>query len=423
MAGTLPGALAREGIDISVAIPAYSFIDRRNAVDVMKLGGFSYYFLDGLDVSVILVDSGNVFEGDDVYPPEREWERFAKFSQGVAVLAAGLEFDIIHANDWHAALSLVYADKMTHDTGRVLSIHNLQYQGVFPAHIASRIQLGNKIGTDECGSINFLLEGMRKCSVLNVVSETYAQEVLTPEYGWSLDGALRDRRDMLWGITNGIDGETWNPSDDGYLTICYGPDSLDLKENNKKALAAFYGLSPELPMFGMVTRLTGQKGLDILTEAIPRITERASMIVLGKGEPDIEKRLLAIQEHNGNFRVMIGYDEAEAHRIYAGADLFVMPSRFEPCGLGQLIAMRYGTVPVVRRTGGLNDTVKDVAEGGWGILFERYNSSELVEACDRAIELFASRDEFERARKAAMAYDSSWKASARKYIEMYCSIM
>ncbi len=423
VAGSLPAALLAEGIDVTVVLPAYSFLGEEGFKVMYRAEGFHFLRSDDFAVPVVMIRMEGMFEGDGAYDGEELWKRFDRFSRGASVLADRMNVDVLHANDWHAAVTLAYQAVSQGSIRKVLSIHNLEYQGIFSREILPEMGpgIGSVVEGERC--VNFLLCGIKACDAMNVVSESYAREVLTPEYGWGLDGVMRENTGKLCGITNGLDGDTWDPSRDRMLVTTYDRDSIHLKAKNRMDLAEAHGLSPELPILGMVSRLAGQKGIDILLEALPMISEFSSTIILGTGEKEMEERLGELSERNDNISVVIGYDEAEAHRIYSGADFFLMPSRFEPCGLGQLIAMRYGTIPLVRRTGGLIDTVKDVSENGWGILFTEYSSGALVSAVERATELYGDMDKMYRARRAAMAYDSSWSASAKRYIDMYRSIV
>ena len=423
VAGSLPKALRDQGLDVSVAIPAYSFLDRGVPLDVPNTEGFDFYLLNDQNVPVYLVDKKGGFEGKEIYYSDKSWERFTEFSRGAAILAKTLDVDIIHANDWHAALSLVYSKELSPLMKGILSIHNIQFQGNFPQDLCERLGIEKTALVIREGGINFLLGGIRVCDALNVVSESYAREVMSEEYGCGLEGHIKLFQEKLWGITNGIDWNVWDPEKDPLIERNYRAGSILDKRINKQHISRKYDLPVDLPLFGMVTRLSGQKGLDILIEAIPRVIDQAGVIILGTGEEDIEEGLSELSKEYGNLVALIRYDETEAHRIYAGADFFLMPSRFEPCGLGQLIAMRYGTIPVVRRTGGLIDTVRDVDDEGWGVTFDRYDPAELTNAMERAIGLYGDRRRMNGAVDKAMRYDSSWSRAARKYLEMYRSVL
>lgn len=423
VAGSLPGALRDRGIDISVALPAYSFLVRGIEPDIEDAEGFDYYLLDDLDVPTYLVDKEGFFEGNGIYYSDRPWERFAVFSRGAAVLARKLDVDIIHANDWHAALSIVYAKESDKTMRGILSIHNIQFQGNIPLALGERLGIQNTEIIRKEDGINLLLGGMRACDAMNVVSESYAREITTSEYGCGLEDHVRGLKEKLWGITNGIDSNVWDPGKDPIIERNYGVGNIFDKLANKAHICGRHGLPAHLPLFGMVTRLTGQKGLDILVDAIPHVIDRAGIIILGTGEEEIEKRVSGLSREHENLAALIHYDEAEAHRIYAGADFFLMPSRFEPCGLGQLIAMRYGTIPVVRRTGGLIDTVSDVDDEGWGITFDGYDTAELAHAFERAIDLYGNHNGMRDAMVKAIRYDSSWSRAASRYMDMYRSVL
>jgi len=423
VAGSLPKALGDRGIDISVAIPAYSFLKKGIRLDMTDTEGFDFYLRHDQNVPIYLVDKRGFFEGNEIYYSDKGWERFAEFSRGAAILAQRLDVDIIHANDWHAALSVVYATESDPTMRGILSIHNIQYQGNFPLALSERLGIPNTGLICMGDGINFLLGGMRASDAVNVVSESYASEITTSEYGCGLEDHIKEFRQKLWGITNGIDWNVWDPEKDPIIERNYDVGNIFDKRMNKAHICGRYGLPVHLPLFGMVTRLAGQKGLDILMESIPHVMDRAGIIILGTGEEEIEERISGLSREYENLIALIQYDEAEAHKIYACADFFLMPSRFEPCGLGQLIAMRYGTIPVVRRTGGLIDTVSDVDDEGWGVTFDRYDPTELTHAMERAIKLYGDREKMKDAMEKAIRYDSSWSRSASKYIDMYRSVL
>jgi len=421
VAGSLPAALRHLGLDVSVALPAYSFIEKGERLDISDTGDFHFYKRTELEVPVFLVGKKNLLIGEDIYHSGNTGNRFAAFSLGAAILAEKLNFDVIHANDWHASLSLVFALEKNLKAKKILSIHNIQHQGIFSREIGASLALPYNSLHEKRG-LNFLLGGIRSCDAFNVVSETYAGEIKSKEYGYGLETHIETHRKKLRGITNGIDPKVWDPATDRFIDKQYTIGGIEEKLINKEALCQRYGLDQKLPVFGMVTRLARQKGMDVLMRSVPEIMKNASFIVLGTGDADLEIGLSDLSDRYENLISLIKYDEAEAHRIYAGADFFLMPSKFEPCGLGQLIAMRYGTIPVVRTTGGLAETVRDVKDGGWGIRFDDLCCESLIRAIERALDLYDNTEIMRDVRRKAMDYDSSWEKAARKYMEMYESV-
>ncbi len=422
VAGSLPVALRQLGLDVSVVLPAYSFLDKGKRMDLSDTKNFIFYFRSDLDIPVYLVEKKNLFDGEDIYHSENTAKRFAAFSQGAALLCEKLNNDLIHANDWHASLTLAFAKERDLRAKRILSIHNIQYQGIFPSEIGASLSLNDKEVLREKRGLNFLLAGIRSCDAFNVVSETYAGEIRSKEYGYGLEAHIRIHQKKLRGITNGIDTKVWGPATDGFIDKNYDRKSIRDKSYNKEQLCQKYGLDPSLPLFGMVSRLAKQKGIDILIKALPEIVDKSSLFILGTGEADLEKSLSDLSERYGNLIALIRYDEVEAHRVYAGGDFFLMPSKFEPCGLGQLIAMRYGTIPVVRSTGGLAETVRDIKEEGWGIRFDDLSSESLMGAIERARKLYENSGNMQKVREKAIEYDSSWAKAADEYLRMYNSI-
>ena len=366
--------------------------------------------------------------------------RFIFFSKGVIELCKALAFkpDIIHCNDWQTGLIPLYIKTLhKHDgffkkTATLLTIHNLGYQGLFPASHMPLTNLGWEMFTPEgiefYGMVNFLKGGVIASDVLNTVSETYAREILLPESGFGLHGVLKMRESDLYGIINGIDYGEWDPAKDNFLAARYRDLSGKMlcKTDLQRLLfkKSHKGGKQRLPLIGMVTRLSEQKGMDLVMQAIPDIlSSGARLIILGKGDERFQKGLQKVSDaHRDNISVTIGFDETLAHRIYAGSDFFLMPSKYEPCGLGQMIALRYGTVPIARRTGGLADTVQDfepLSGKGTGFLFADYTASAMLDAIKRAFCVFTDGEKMQNMIRNGMKMDFSWEKSARRYLELY----
>ncbi len=368
--------------------------------------------------------------------------RFTFFSRGTLELCRKLSFrpDVIHCHDWQTGLIPLYLkttyrdDSFFRGTATVLTIHNLGYQGLFPASEMPLTHLGWELFTPEgiefYGKVNFLKGGLIAADILTTVSETYAREILEPASGFGLDGVLRKRSADLFGIVNGIDYEEWDPSRDGHLPATYRKGELSGKqlckqELFKSVLGDKAGEDPSrVPLVGMVTRLSEQKGLDLVIGALHGLRALGGKIViLGKGDERFQNEMReAARQYGSTLSLTIGFDEALAHRIYAGADFFLMPSKYEPCGLGQLIALRYGTIPVVRRTGGLADTVEDfhpLACTGTGFLFSDYSVPCMLDALKRAFCVFTDRRKRVAMIRNGMQADFSWGRSAKRYIDIY----
>jgi starch synthase len=363
--------------------------------------------------------------------------RFAFFSRAVPEMCCAMDIrpDVIHCNEWQTALTPLYLRKFY--SGRcglgaattLFTIHNLGYQGIFRASDLQFTGLGWQYFTPETleyyGKLNFMKAGLIYSDLISTVSATYAREILDAEYGFGLDGVLRKRRDDLHGVVNGIDYHQWNPATDHLLPARYDSRDLRGKRKCRKVLLAEAGLSDtKKPVFGIVSRLTSQKGLDLIADAADALVELGmNIVVAGKGDEHYQKMLKDIWEkHEQHVFVKIGYEERMARLIYAGSDFFLMPSRYEPCGVGQLIAMRYGSIPVARKTGGLSDTVEDydpATSRGTGFLFSEYSSSALVDAVGRALTVYNDRRRMRRIVSAAMSADFSSGRTAEEYLKLY----
>jgi starch synthase len=382
-------------------------------------------------IPVYLVEDDDYFGTEKIYTQD-ELERFLFFSLSIPSIISQLDLrpDIIQCHDWHTALVPLWLKKAKMKLPCIFTIHNLAYQGSFDQQFLSDSGLSSvwqeyiPVSAPR-SSLNFMSQGILLADIVTTVSPTYASEILTPQYGEGLEQLLNYRRNELYGIVNGIDYDEYNPATDPYLERNYDSTTIKRRADNKLALQRKSGLpqNSDIPLFGMVSRLEEQKGIDLLLQAIePFITEtRAQLVILGEGREHYHRLLAeAALKYPERLSVFVANDEGLARLIYGGSDIFLMPSRFEPCGLGQLIAMRYGAIPVVRHTGGLVDTVKDVAEGnGNGFVFQDYTALEMLEAIRRAEDSFYHRNEWQKLMRHNMKLDFSWKASARKYEEIY----
>jgi starch synthase len=369
--------------------------------------------------------------------------RFAVFSHAAAHLATWSEAwqpTIVHCHDWHTGLvPLLIANQGRSLPATVFTIHNMAFQGNFPANVFDGLGLPRASftpdGLEFYGNVSFLKSGIRYADRLTTVSPTYAREIQTPEFGFGLEGLLRARSDDLVGIVNGIDADLWNPRTDDRISCPYSDDDVSGKFGCKADLQQQLGLTvdPTLPVLASASRLTSQKMADVLLSVLPDVLNREPRIqfaVLGQGDSALEHGFRELAAgFPGRIAVDIGYSETAAHRLHAGADILVHGSRFEPCGLTQLYAMRYGTVPVVRRTGGLADTVVDADEQtigdgtSTGIAFEDATEGDLVGGLGRSLELYGDRKVWTRIQRRGMCTDFSWRRSAIAYVELYRSLL
>lgn len=397
--------------------------------------------------SAYFIENDKFYDRDELYgTPEGDFpdnaSRFIFFARGVleALRVLKINIDIIHCNDWQTGLIPVYIKTIYRnqpvsgrnifpETKTLMTIHNLGYQGIFRAPDMPLTGLGwemfNMEALEFYGKINFLKGGIIFADIINTVSENYAKEILTEEYGFGLDGVLRKRGEDLYGILNGIDYNEWDPEKDKLISTRYSRKVLSGKAICKSALQKACRFSQDRSLLiGMVTRFSAQKGLDIVAEAMEGIINMGAQgVILGKGDEPFQRIFLKLQEkYPRQLSVTIGFDNTLAHRVYAGSDIFLMPSRYEPCGLGQLIAMRYGTIPVARKVGGLADTIipYDPSKGaGTGFLFDDYSRDELLRTVKKAIALFNDKRHWLKIRRNAMSEDFSWRKSAERYISLY----
>ncbi len=446
VAGALPPALAALGHEVTIVAPGHRAAlkdtlpgEPRGEVSALGLSA-RLNVLMHRGVRVVLLDCPALYVRPSLYSlPDGDFPdnpvRFAFFARAALSALAKLGgVEVVHAHDWQAALAPVL---LRHDgqvrfglrgAKTVLTIHNLAYQGLFAPWVLEACGLPRELFTMDLlefyGQVSFLKGGLVSADAITTVSPTYAKEILTPAFGCRLEGVLGARRDRLFGVLNGLDLEEWDPGRDPHLELPYGPeDVVEGKRAARALLAAETGVgAASRPLLGMVSRLAEQKGADLLAAALDdTVTMGFDLVVLGTGERRYEDAMRAAQAaHPGRVAVLTRFDERLAHRIYAASDLFLMPSRYEPCGLGQMIAMRYGTLPVVHRTGGLADTVTDASsKNGTGFVMEELTPAELTSTLARAAKLLADPARLATVRQTAMARDFSWKASAREYAKLY----
>ncbi|WP_210609243.1 glycogen synthase GlgA [Priestia flexa] len=450
VAGALPKELKQLGTNVSVIMPKYSLIPEQYS-EQMTLEKVIYvqvgwrrqycgiYTLEMNGTQYIFIDNEYYFKRDSLYGHYDDAERFAFFSKAVLEAIPTLinEPDIIHCHDWHTAMIpfLLRAQYNMYDhIETVFTIHNLQFQGVFPKqNLYELLNLNDYHFTSNqlefYGNLNFMKGGLVSADKITTVSPTYRNEIQMPYYGEKLDGLLRQRDQDLIGIVNGIDDQAYNPEVDELIAFNYSAQDLAGKNKNKEDLQAYLGLDVKnnVPLVSMVTRLTKQKGLDLVKHVFHEITRLgAQVVILGTGEEEFESFFKDMESQYPNqVKAIIGFNEALAHKVYAGSDLFLMPSKFEPCGLGQLIALRYGAIPIVRETGGLNDTVLSYNEStheGNGFTFANYNAHDMLYTIERAISFYNDKDVWEKLMRDAMSQDYSWAQSAFKYNQLYANL-
>lgn len=446
VAGALSKKIAQQGLKVFAFIPLYKSVDT-NMFDIRKIdrtitvqvGGRSYTFevykrIDG--ATYFFLKNDELFGRDFLYgTPDGDYPdndvRFGAFCYAVMefVKQEDMKPDIIHVNDWQTSLIpvLTYYKYGWHDVRTVLTIHNLAYQGIFDKFSINRLNLGWDIFHMEAleyyDQVNLLKGGIVFSSAITTVSPTYAKEITTPQYGHGLDGVLRKYREKLYGILNGIDYEVWNPETDRYIYKNYCVYTADKKKENKVMFLQDTNLKGQnKPLFIFIGRFAQQKGVDLIMSSIEDLSKRdANFAILGSGDRSYNDFFGSIQGRYQNIYIRIGYDEPLSRKMYAAADFLLMPSLFEPCGLNQMIAMRYGTLVVARATGGLKDTVVDVSNsGGFGILFENYDRDNFLSAVDRAINLYYNNPmKFVELQKNVMTFDFSLDNQASKYIKLY----
>lgn len=448
--GALPKELHRKGIDARVILPKYSqikkeMLDKLNFVKwfMVPVGwreqycGIYEYEYEG--VVYYLLDSEFYFNRDNLYGEGDDGERFAFFDRAVLETIKQVDWcpDIIHCNDWQTGMipvlqKLEYAkDPFYRNIKTVTSIHNLLFQGNFSADMLPELfgydyePIVNK-SLEFYGGMSFMKGAINYSDKVLTVSETYANEIQTPYFGENLDGLLRERSYALKGIVNGIDYDEFNPETDKFIAKHFSVDTVEDKVENKLALQKELGLpiNKDVPMVGLVSRLTNQKGCDLIVNIANRLLQKnVQLVILGTGDHNYENHFKGLQElYPNKVSANIKFDNGLAHRIYAGSDMFLMPSLFEPCGLGQLIALRYGCIPVVRETGGLKDTIhpynKYTGEGN-GFSFTNYNHNDLMFVMELALATYDNKEVWKSLMIQAMNSDNSWNKSAEEYKELY----
>lgn len=460
---SLPHALMDQGADVRLVIPAYrSVLEKVESFEVL---GWSSFYLAGqlqqvriLEAShpqfkmpLWLIDSQNHFDREgnpylhaDGYDWPDNAERFVLFSKAVAQLGVdamntGWKPDVVHANDWQTGMVPTLLDEEPERPRRVFTIHNMAYGGYFSHEEYNRLHLPwhhwSAEGVEFYGNLSMLKAGMVYADAITTVSPTYADEICTPAFGYGMEGVLSSRRYKLSGILNGIDTQVWNPASDEYIPHHYSAKRRNPgKKNNKKALLESFGAEVtdamlEAPLLGMVSRLVEQKGIDMVVDSVPHLLAHtdANFVLIGTGHAYFESRLqMLADEYPERVFVLIGYDEARSHLLEAGSDIFLMPSRFEPCGLNQMYSLRYGTIPLVHRTGGLADTVVNVFDqagnfnpDGNGFVFDTPDSIHLSRTIEQALDLYKDKKQWHALQRNAMNEDYSWARSAQAYLNIY----
>ena len=458
VSAALPLELHRQGHDVRLFMPCYSELktDGEQLEPVpgivnipVKIGWHEYHFTlrrcryPGSDLDVHFVDCPELFHRRSIYTQDDdEHRRFALFSHAVLISCQRLGFkpDIIHSNDWHTGLIPLLArtayewDALFSRSRHLLTIHNIGYQGLFPESTIDdlglspwRYLLDQEDLTAE--RFSFLRTGLIYAHAISTVSPTYAREIQTTEFGMGLEGLLRSRQDRLIGILNGVDYRVWSPEKDALIPYRYSAKRPAGKRKNKRFLLNKVGLpeSVQPPLFGIVSRLTGQKGFELCMQVLPELlaARNVRLVVLGSGESKYEQFFSELQQRFPRRCLFYrGYNEELSHWIEAASDFFIMPSRYEPCGLNQMFSLRYGTIPIVRRTGGLADSVEQIdGDRGNGIIFDHFSARGLVWAIDRALQLYADPKAMLAARQRAMLTDHSWATRTKSYAKLYARLI
>jgi len=458
VASSLPRALLKRGHDVKILLPAYaSVLVKAKTAGLKKIGELAVNEqtitlwqtrLPGSLVKVLLVDipqfsdrEGNPYCGPDGNDwSDNHWRFFifAKVGEAIALNKAGLDWqpDIVHCNDWQTGLIPALLSPSEKRPATVFTIHNLAYRGLFSYNIFTELNLPDYLWHHEriefYGQMSFIKGGLAFADAITTVSRSYAQEIQTMEFGCGLDGLLRARSKDLTGVLNGIDTEEWNPGSDKLITHNYHRRTINQKVNNKTALQAQLGLPMDksIPMLGFIGRLVEQKGVDLILDQMNELLALdCQLVILGSGFASYEQALKNIAEqHPDKISVTIGYNESFAHQIEAGADLFLMPSLFEPCGLNQMYSLRYGTLPIVNAVGGLRDTViekpfDDIGSDGNGFVFHLPTAEELHTTIKRALSCYQQPAVWKKLQQNGMSQDFSWEKSAERYEAIYVSVL
>ena len=441
--GSLPLALEKIGIDVSVFLPKYQGIDDKqfhleavceNCVKTTLGQNITVYLMENDDFFLRDGLYGDAF-GD--YPDNLERFQYYCLKSLDVMKHLNEPYDVIHCHDWQSSLIPVYMkEKYGHDpfftkTKTLLTIHNMAFQGIFPKQEFSSLELKQSLleshTIESFEKINLLKAGILLSHKVSTVSQQYAKEIQTKAFGCGLDEVLRSRKDGIGGVLNGFDHEVWNPQTDELITKKYSAaDFIEGKRENKLELQKYFNLevSPDIPVLGFVGRLSDQKGIDLILDAASTLGEKGiQLIILGVGEEKFHQLLSRLPNLcPGKIAVCLKFDEKIAHQIYSGSDLLLMPSKFEPCGLSQIISLRYGTVPVVFKTGGLVDTISHYdpsSESSNGFVFDQYTSEAFLGTLEKALEVYQNKDQFQRLIRNAFAADFSWENSAHEYQKIY----
>jgi starch synthase len=462
VAGSLPKALEQLGCEVKLFIPKYYSIDEAEfglhynweiGEIPIKIDNHTRYThvyqatLPGSSVEVNFIDCPHYFHRDQIYTDGfDEDERFILFCRGVIETIQRLKWvpDVMHCNDWQTGLIPFYLkenyawDELFKNTATIFTIHNIGYQGRFSKKAIKNALIKEQLFYPESpieyhGDFSFMKTAIMFSDVINTVSTTYAKEILTPEFGCGMEPILEQRKEYLYGILNGIDSSEWDPATDKFLPFNYSPDDLEGKAKNRQYLLSKFGLAPDtsVPVIGIVSRMVSQKGFDLVEQASETLMKlNAQWIILGSGEDNYEEMFRNLQIfYPEKVATYIGFNNELSHLVEAGVDMFLMPSLYEPCGLNQIYSLKYGTVPIVRKIGGLADTVQDWFEGkrngdetGTGFTFYNYNFLALLETVKKAINTFADKKTWTKIQINGMKEDFSWHTSAVKYLKLYESI-
>lgn len=434
--GALPLALEELGHEIIIIMPGYNVGAGKVGSPVNRLKNDISYTVIGKNIKTYFIENDKYFNRDGLYGDkdgdyEDNLERFYYYCKRSLELLKEINFkaDIIHIHDWQASLIPVYLktvynkDQFYKDIKTVLTIHNIAYQGLFPKELFPKLGLSSDLfhmdKLEFHGKINVLKGGMVFSDIINTVSSTYSREIQTEEFGCGLEGILRRRSGSVFGILNGLDYSIWNPQRDKFIVKDYAQKNISDKYLNKEELQKLSGfpVKKDIPLFGIVSRLAEQKGFDILAQAIDKICRmNLQLIILGTGDLKYHTLLEDIsKKHSKTVSLYLKFDNSLAHKIYAGSDIFLMPSKYEPCGLGQMISLKYGTIPLVFKTGGLADTV--TADNGF--VFDAYTKDALIATMESAMDVYRNKEKWLQLISQAMQCNFSWEESAAKYVELY----
>lgn len=437
VAGALPAALEKSGHEVIVVMPGYKTVHAKQGLSIKRVRDGLSTATIGKAIKVYFIDHDFYFGRDALYGDKTgdyidNIDRFSYFCRRTLDLLkeTGFQADIIHCHDWQSALVPVYLKSTTYSNDpfykamrTVFTIHNIGYQGLFSKDEFPKLGLAwSFFGVDALeyyDQINCLKGGIVFSDVINTVSDTYSKEIRTKEFGFGMEGILEQRRESLFGIVNGLDYSIWDPALDGFIASKFSCQDLAGKAACKEDLQKIcrFPVKKDIPLIGVVSRLAQQKGFDILAEGIDRMCRMSlQMVILGTGDAkyhDIMESM--VKRYPKVISLHLKFDDALAHKIYAGSDIFLMPSRYEPCGLGQMISMKYGTLPLVFKTGGLADTV----DASTGFVFAKYSADELLKTVKKALAVYQTQDKWKKLMEKAMRRDFSWAESAKKYVQLY----